>query len=79
MMPEQRQPDIEPQPPAQPLVKPWYLSKTIWFNITLVVVLVATELANVPRFTEYRDEILLIATIGNIIIRVFFTQTALTR
>lgn len=64
---------------SPPVTKPWYQSLTIWFNIVMFIVLVATELAELPTFADYRDELLVLVTVGNIFIRVFFTQSRLTR
>jgi hypothetical protein len=53
----------------------WYRSKTLWFNVVMTVIGISTVLASVPTFDKYAVAIGLVTTIGNVILRVWFTKT----
>jgi len=56
--------------------KSWWKSKVIWFNIITTILALATELSNATGLTT--ENLLKIyagvITLGNIILRVFFTS-----
>lgn len=57
-------------------MKKWFASKTVWFNVITTVIMLATELSNA---TDISTESMLkiyagVITVGNIILRVFFTS-----
>ena len=53
-------------------MKKWYESKTLWFNILATVVLTASYLGNVnPSISAVAVGV---AGVGNIILRVWFTE-----
>lgn len=56
-------------------MKPWYASKTVWFNVITTAVALATELSNAGFPTEsILKYYAAVITVGNIILRVFFTE-----
>lgn len=58
--------------------KPWYLSKTLWFNVIAAVVAVVGDVTKTFTFTGQTATIFAgILSVGNIILR-FLTTTALT-
>ena len=60
-------------------MKNWYASKTLWFNVLTCVVLIATACINSGMFQNpaVASVLGLTAAIGNIILRVFFTDQAI--
>lgn len=60
----------------KPLVKKWWHSKTLWLNLLLTAAGVATYLTDVlPE--KYAFGALVVAGIVNVILRVWYTETAL--
>lgn len=58
--------------------KPWYTSKTLWFNIVTVIVAVVGDVTKAFTFTGQTAEIFAgVLSVGNIILR-FLTNSALT-
>lgn len=58
------------------IIKPWYTSKTMWANVVLFAIALLGLLATHPLFTEYAPHLLLASSIVNLILRYFFTETA---
>ncbi len=56
-------------------MKYWFKSKTVWFNVIVTIIALATELSNADVLsTENLLKIYAgVISIGNIILRVFFT------
>ena len=54
-------------------MKKWYSSKTVWFNLLTTLVLVAQLVGE--QFQEYLPVTVLIAGLGNILLRVWFTDS----
>jgi hypothetical protein len=59
-------------------MKPWYLSKTLWFNIILGIVGIVS-LPTVIQLFSAKDlpYLMAISTVGNYILRTYFTSTAI--
>jgi hypothetical protein len=56
-------------------MKKWYSSKTVWFNIITTAIALATELSNANFPTADLFKVYMgVITLGNIILRVFFTS-----
>jgi hypothetical protein len=59
--------------------KPWYQSKTVWFNIitTTLAILSLTQFGDIipPSFAKY---VAFLNAAGNVILRIFFTEGAVT-
>jgi hypothetical protein len=56
-------------------MKAWYFSKTIWFNVVMTAVGVATALqGSLPKYAAVLGAIVVV---GNVILRVWFTNTAI--
>lgn len=55
-------------------MKKWYQSKTVWFNIVTTIVGVVTFLQGQPTFAEFAPWLVLVAGIGNLILRIWFTD-----
>lgn len=53
-------------------MKAWYASKTIWFNVVLSVLGVAAALQG--SFPEWGIWLGAVTTIGNVILRIWFTD-----
>ena len=62
-------------------MKPWYRSKTLWFNIVSLAVVVAGALADSGVVSDARVVAAAVAlvTIGNAALRIFFTSQAIGR
>jgi len=60
-------------------MKSWYASKTLWFNVLACVVVIATALINIGVFKNpvVTCALGLIVAIGNIILRMFFTNQSI--
>jgi NADH:ubiquinone oxidoreductase subunit K len=57
--------------------KHWWQSKTIWLNAVLFVIAVIGVLIDSSLLDQYDEVLLLIATILNLVLRYFYTNTAL--
>ncbi len=55
-------------------MKSWFQSKTVWFNIIVTVIALATELSNAQLPVSLLHVYATVITLGNIILRVFFTS-----
>ena len=56
-------------------MKPWFLSKTIWFNLASIIILVIQYFIDNQMFPDYvKWEILAIAVI-NMILRLIMSET----
>ena len=57
--------------------KPWYTSKTVWFNVIMTIILVAEIIPQILPFIpeEARYISVGVFAVGNIILRVWFTDT----
>jgi lipoprotein signal peptidase len=55
----------------------WYQSKVVWLNIILTVLGIVTTLQGMATFDKYAQALVLVGTIGNIILRVWFTNTTI--
>lgn len=53
--------------------KPWYVSKTIWFNVITVIVSIIMLLSQMPDFAEYNKWFTLLVGIMNIVLRAITT------
>lgn len=58
-------------------LKPFWTSKTLWFNILGFVIAFATFLQSQPLTVKYAPIFTVVLTAGNFILR-FFTNTGLT-
>ena len=59
-------------------MKPWYQSKTIWFNIVTTLVAIIGQVTNAIPFSENAMKIFgTILAVGNIALRYLSTSTAL--
>lgn len=59
-------------------MKPWYQSKTIWFNIVMTFLDIIAVFETSPLVTaEMKASIVLAHSIGNVILRVWFSDTTL--
>jgi hypothetical protein len=56
----------------------WYQSKTIWFNIIMTLLSVISVLQGMEEFLEYAKLFLIITTVGNVILRVWFTSSSIS-
>ena len=59
------------------LTKPFWQSKTIWFNIVVTAIGVATSLSSVATFDKYATVLGLVTVIGNVILRTWFTNSSI--
>lgn len=55
------------------MTKPIWQSKTVYFNVLMTVIGVATALESMPTFQAYAPYFAIILAIGNVILRVWFT------
>lgn len=55
----------------------WFESKTIWFNIIVTVLGIAASLQSIATFDKYAQVLGLVTVIGNVILRVWFTNTVI--
>lgn len=55
-------------------MKKWYQSKTVWFNVIVTAIALATELSNAQLPVSLLKVYATVITLGNIILRVFFTE-----
>jgi nicotinamide riboside transporter PnuC len=53
------------------------LSKTVWFNAITTIIGIAAYLQTQTFFEKYVPILLLVVGVGNIILRIWFTQTPL--
>ena len=51
----------------------WYASKTVWFNVVMTIVGISTALGG--TFPQYGLILGALTTVGNVILRVWFTST----
>ena len=51
-----------------------FASKTVWFNVITTVVGVIMALQSMPTFEMYAPLMGMILTVGNVILRVWFTS-----
>lgn len=58
-------------------MKKIYESKTVWFNLIMMVVLVAQLVGDM--YTNQAQLTALIAGVGNIVLRVWFTETKIEK
>ena len=60
--------------------KPFYQSKTVWFNVIMSVILIAELIHTVlPDLQdEWKAATLLVMGVGNIVLRVWFTDSPVT-
>jgi hypothetical protein len=62
-------------------MKAWYSSKTLWFNVTMTIVMSVPVIATSVKAMEPAEAVLIdsvagvIAGLGNIFLRVWFTDT----
>ena len=54
----------------------WYNSKTVWFNIIITVLGIITALQGLVELQELSVYFATILAIGNVILRVWFTQSS---
>lgn len=60
--------------------KPWYLSKTLWFNVLTALVAIAGSLTNAFTFTGNVAAIFTgILTVGNVILRLLTTTAIIAK
>ena len=59
------------------MTKKWYQSTTVWFNVLVTVIGVATSLQGVATFDKYAQILGTVVVVGNVILRVWFTNTAI--
>ena len=53
----------------------WYQSKTVWFNIVITIVGIVASLQGAKIFDNYADVFVVITLVGNVILRVWFTNS----
>ena len=53
----------------------WFESKTVWFNVFMTIVGIASALQGMDIFAKYAEVFLIVVTVGNIILRVWFTNS----
>jgi NADH:ubiquinone oxidoreductase subunit K len=58
-------------------MKPWWESKTIWLNLILFAIAVIGLLVDSNAFDQYDEVLLLCAAMLNLVLRYFFTDTAI--
>ncbi len=58
-------------------MKVWFQSKTNWFNIIVTVIGLITYLQSVQSFEKYSVWFGIVLVLGNLILRNFFTSTAI--
>ena len=56
----------------------WWESRTVWFNILMTILGVVASLQGVPVFDKYAQVLGLITVIGNVILRVWFTNSSIS-
>lgn len=54
--------------------KKWYQSTTVWFNVIVTIVSIATSFQGVATFDKYAELLTGVVVIGNVILRVWFTS-----
>ncbi len=59
--------------------KKWYQSKTVWFNLITLVVFVIAAVLNVVETKAAVIILTVINAIGNGILRIWFTDTAIAK
>lgn len=52
----------------------WYQSKTFWFNFITGALAIASELSQILSISQHPKLYISIITVGNIILRLFFTS-----
>ncbi len=52
----------------------WYQSRTVWFNVIVTAIALATELSDAQLPVSLLKVYGTVITLGNIILRVFFTS-----
>lgn len=63
-----------------PTSKKWWESKTVWYNIVMTAVLSAAFLQEgVPVPTWVKSVLVAVEGVGNIVLRVWFTNRAVTK
>lgn len=55
-------------------MKDWYKSRTLWFNLVSILIVVAAELANVPDLATYAPYFAAFVTIGNVVLRALTSE-----
>jgi len=60
--------------------KMWYESKTVWFNIIMTLILVASFVTTVSGLPEWVVPVsMIVQGVGNIVLRVWFTDSTVER
>lgn len=54
--------------------KKWYESSTVYFNIIVTIIGVATSFQGIATFDKYAQVLGAVTVVGNIILRVWFTN-----
>jgi hypothetical protein len=57
------------------MMKPWYKSKTMWFNIITLILGVAAALLGVVETKAWVIGLTVLMALGNGILRLYFTDT----
>lgn len=62
-------------------MQPWYLSKTVWFNAITTLVAILTLIPQVAGVLpdEYLKYVLLAVGALNVVLRIWFTDNAVTK
>ena len=55
-------------------MKDWYKSRTLWFNVISILLVIVAELAQLPDLAAYAPYFAAAVTIGNVILRTLTTQ-----
>jgi uncharacterized membrane protein len=58
-------------------MKPWYLSKTLWFNIITLIVGVLAAVLGVVKSQGWVVGLTIFVALGNGILRIWFTDSAI--
>ena len=61
------------------MVKKWYQSKTLWFNIITLILGVVGAVLGVVRTEQWVIALTAVMGLGNTILRIWFTDTAITK
>jgi len=55
----------------------WYQSKTLWFNVIMTILGVIASMEGLAVFDHYAQTFLIITLLGNTILRIWFTSSAI--